>query len=113
MKKDKKIYSAAELKLVKKIESGKYKSLPKKKFEKEKSKFQKMAAATLKRKSINIRVIESDIDKIKTIALNEGIPYQTYITWILHKVATEELASSMHFTKNSTNVSRTGFAIRS
>jgi predicted DNA binding CopG/RHH family protein len=88
MKKDKKIYSVAELKLVKKIESRKYKSLPKKKFEKEKSRFQKMAAATLKRKSINIRVIESDIDKIKTIALNEGIPYQTYITWILHKVAT-------------------------
>ena len=88
MKNDKKIYSAAELKLFKKIESGKAKALPKKDFEKEKIRLQKMAESTLKRKSINIRVIESDIDKIKAIALSEGMPYQTFITSILHKVAT-------------------------
>ncbi|MBP7709661.1 MAG: hypothetical protein KA100_01150 [Rickettsiales bacterium] len=92
MKNDKKIYSAAELKLFKKIESGKGKALPKKDFTKEKNKLQKMAANTLKRKSINIRVIESDIEKIKAIALDEGIPYQTFITSILHKVATGKLA---------------------
>ena len=92
MKNDKKIYSAAELKLIKKIESGKYQALPKKDFLKEKAKFQKMAENTLKRKSINIRVIESDIDKIKAIALDEGMPYQTFITSILHKVATGKLA---------------------
>ena len=44
MKKDKEIYSAAELKLIKKVESGKLKSLPKKDFEKEKIRFQKIAA---------------------------------------------------------------------
>ncbi len=93
MKKTKKIYSAAELKLIKKVEGGKYKSLPKKDFDKEKSRFQKIAANTLKRKSINIRVIESDIEKIKAIALDEGIPYQTYITSILHKVAAGKLVS--------------------
>ncbi len=97
MKTDKKIYSAAELKLIKKIESAKYKALPLKDFEKEKKRFEKMASATLKRKSINIRVIESDISKIKSIAMNEGIPYQTYITWILHKVATGELSNNLQF----------------
>lgn len=93
MKKDNQIYSAAELKLVKNIESGKHKALPKKDFDKAKARFQKMATNTLKRKSINIRVIESDVDKIKAIALSEGIPYQTYITSILHKVATGKLVS--------------------
>ena len=91
MKNNKKIYSAAELKLFKKIESGKGKTLPKKDFVKEKNKLQKMAANTLKRKSINIRVIESDIEKIKAIALDKGMPYQTFITSILHKVATGKL----------------------
>jgi predicted DNA binding CopG/RHH family protein len=94
MKKGKAIYSAKELKLVKNIESGNYKSLPKKDFDKEKLKFKKLAANTLKRKSINIRVFESDIDKIKNIALSEGMPYQTFITPVLHKVATGKFVGS-------------------
>jgi len=94
MKKTKKIETAAELKMIKKVESGKYKSLSKKDFEKEKARFQKIAANTLKRKSINIRVIESDIEKIKAIAMEEGISYQTFITSILHKVATGKLVSA-------------------
>lgn len=95
MKKDKEIYSAKELKLFKKIENRNYKPLPKKEFEKEKLRFQKMAANTLKRKSINIRVFESDVDKIKAIALREGMPYQTFITSILHKVATGQVEGSV------------------
>ena len=94
MKKTKKIETTAELKLIKKIESGKHRSLPKKDFEKEKARFQKIAANTLKRKSINIRVIESDIEKIKAIAMEEGMPYQTFITSILHKLATGKLVSA-------------------
>lgn len=95
MKKTKKIETAPELKMIKKVESGKYKSLSKKDFEKEKARFQKIAANTLKRKSINIRVIESDIEKIKAIAMEEGIPYQTFITSILHKVATGKLVGAV------------------
>jgi predicted DNA binding CopG/RHH family protein len=91
MKKNQEIYSKEELKLAKDIESGKYKSLPKKEFLKEKARFRKIAANTLQRKSINIRVFESDIEKIKSIASNEGIPYQTLITSILHKVATGKI----------------------
>ena len=95
MKKTKKIETAPELKMIKKVESGKYKSFSKKVFEKEKARFQKIAANTLKRKSINIRVIESDIEKIKAIAMEEGIPYQTFITSILHKVATGKLVGAV------------------
>ena len=88
MQNDNEIYNKEELELVKNVENGNYNPLPKKDFDKEKNRFQEMAANTLKRKSINIRVFESDIDKIKAIALGEGIPYQTFITSVIHKVAT-------------------------
>lgn len=38
-----------------------------------------------KRKSINLRVLEDDLRKIKIEAIKEGIPYQTLIGSILHK----------------------------
>lgn len=38
-----------------------------------------------KRKSINIRLLENDLQCIKTEAIREGIPYQTLIGSILHK----------------------------
>ena len=45
-------------------------------------------ATTNKRKSINIRVLESDIQKIKTKEIDEGLPYQTLISQVLHKYST-------------------------
>lgn len=93
MKNDSAIYSAEELKLIRSIEKGNRKSLVKKDFEKEKNKFQKIATNTLKRKSISIRAFASDIDKIKAIALSEGMPYQTFITSVLHKIATGKIAN--------------------
>jgi predicted DNA binding CopG/RHH family protein len=45
-------------------------------------------ATTSKRKSINIRVLESDIQKIKTRAIEEWLPYQTLISQVLHKYST-------------------------
>lgn len=41
-----------------------------------------------KRKSINIRVLEADIQKIKTKAIEEWLPYQTLISQVLHKFST-------------------------
>lgn len=47
------------------------------------------AKSTIKRlrknKRINVRVSEQDLGEIKTIAMEEGIPYQTLISSILHK----------------------------
>ena len=41
-----------------------------------------------KDKRISIRVYGADLERIKRIALQEGLPYQTLITSILHKFAT-------------------------
>ena len=58
----------------------------------EKKNLAKIATHTLsKRKPINIRILESDIYKIKRKALEEGIPYQTLITSVIHKYANNTL----------------------
>jgi predicted DNA binding CopG/RHH family protein len=47
----------------------------------------KKAAAehTKKNARINIRLSQFDLDRIKRIAVSEGLPYQTLISSILHK----------------------------
>jgi predicted DNA binding CopG/RHH family protein len=94
MKKDNEIYSKEELKFFDQLEKN-YKPSSSNKLEKTKQDFEKIAGNTLKRKSINIRVFESDIDKIKAIAMHEGVPYQTFITSVLHKIATGQLSPSL------------------
>lgn len=44
-----------------------------------------------KDKRINIRMSSKDLDQIKTIAAQEGIPYQTLISSIIHKYAAGRL----------------------
>lgn len=44
-----------------------------------------------KRKAINLKVLESDIERFKSKALEEGMPYQTLINSILHKYITGQL----------------------
>lgn len=57
-----------------------------KNFEKEKARLEQYAAATLqKRKNINIRISEYDLLRLKEKALEEGLPYQTYLASLLHK----------------------------
>lgn len=45
-----------------------------------------------KRKSITLRVFEDDLEKIKYFAREEGIPYQTLITSLLHKIANKKIS---------------------
>jgi predicted DNA binding CopG/RHH family protein len=52
----------------------------------EKAKLEQSARATLqKTKNINIRLSEQDIFKLKSKALEEGLPYQTYLGSLIHK----------------------------
>lgn len=44
-----------------------------------------------KRKAINIKVLESDLEKLKSKALEEGMPYQTLLNSVLHKYITGKL----------------------
>ena len=41
-----------------------------------------------KDKRINIRIYEDDLIRLKEIAKEEGLPYQTLITTVLHKFST-------------------------
>lgn len=44
-----------------------------------------------KEKRISIRVFSSDLEKLKEIAEEEGLPYQTLVTSVLHKFTTGRL----------------------
>ncbi len=57
------------------------------------SKFKAAASATfIKDRRINIRLSTPDLMDIQTRALEEGIPYQTFIASVLHKYVTGRLA---------------------
>ncbi len=45
-----------------------------------------------KKKAVNIRLFEADIVRFKQMAQNEGIPYQTLIASVLHKVANKTVS---------------------
>ena len=54
--------------------------------------FKQAARATLKKdKRVNIRISERDLSSIQKIALEEGIPYQTLISSILHKFVNKKI----------------------
>ncbi len=55
----------------------------------------KNAAANFmqKNKRITIRIYSSDLERIKRLALEEGLPYQTFITSVLHKLSTGRLVN--------------------
>jgi predicted DNA binding CopG/RHH family protein len=56
----------------------------------------KNASAThlIKDQRINIRLSSFDLDRIKRISVNEGLPYQTLIASILHKYADANLTEN-------------------
>ena len=77
-------YDREELKLLESIEKGEWKSV--KNLEKEKERYKKIASNTIRKdKRINIRISERDLKELQKKALEEGIPYQTLISSLLHK----------------------------
>jgi predicted DNA binding CopG/RHH family protein len=53
---------------------------------KEKRRYEEYARYSLsKRKRINIRMSERDLKKIQAKAIEEGIPYQSLISMLIHK----------------------------
>jgi predicted DNA binding CopG/RHH family protein len=60
-------------------------------FEEEKKRLQQIARNTLnKTRNINIRLSERDLYKLKAKAIEEGMPYQTLASSILHKATAEK-----------------------
>lgn len=55
------------------------------------------ASATLRKdRRMNIRVSDRDILQLKARAAEEGLPYQTLVTMILHKYVTGRLVEQSH-----------------
>ena len=54
--------------------------------------FKKAAQNTVRKdKRVNIRISERDLTSIQKIALEEGIPYQTLISSVLHKFVNKKI----------------------
>ena len=56
-----------------------------------KERVEKIIDETKKNKAISLRINNYDLEKIKEKAEQEGIPYQTLITNILHKYVSDQL----------------------
>jgi predicted DNA binding CopG/RHH family protein len=66
------------------IEKGEWKSVPD--LEEEIRKSKEYAKTTFaKNKRMNIRIAQKDLTALKIRALEEGIPYQTLVSSIIHK----------------------------
>jgi predicted DNA binding CopG/RHH family protein len=76
--------SKEEQKLLSALERSGLKSVPNVK--QEMARLRAAARATLQRsKNINIRITERTLHKLKTKAAEQGIPYQTLVSSVLHQ----------------------------
>ena len=81
--------------LIESIENGEWKSIENP--EEMKKKLIIAASETaIKDYRINVRISKRDVEALKTRALEEGIPYQTLVTSILHKYVTGKLEENSH-----------------
>ncbi len=82
--------SKDEKKLLDSVERGEWQTIPN--FKKEAKRYQEYAKATFRKdKRVNIRISEKDLVNIQKRALQEGLPYQTLMSSVLHKFITGHL----------------------
>ena len=73
-----------EKKILDSVERGEWKQAPN--YKREVKRFQESAKATLRKdKRVNIRMTERDLVSFQKKAIEEGLPYQTLISSVLHK----------------------------
>jgi predicted DNA binding CopG/RHH family protein len=66
------------------VEKGEWKRVPD--FEREAARYADVARATMRKdKRVNIRMSERDLLRFQKTAVQEGLPYQTLISSVLHK----------------------------
>lgn len=76
-----------EQELLNSVEQGEWQTV--KNLPKELSRYQQYAETSLRKdKRINIRLSSNDLEALQFIAVEEGIPYQTLISSVLHKFIT-------------------------
>ncbi len=78
-----------EQKLLKDFEKGDFKAVPNVK--KELTRYKKYVAVTLnKTRNINIRLSSRDLSKLKAMAVEKGLPYQTLVSSVLHQYSAKK-----------------------
>lgn len=83
-------FDEKEKKLIESIEKGEWESITNLQKEIEKSK--QIAKTTLRKdQRMNIRISKKDLNALKIRAIEEGIPYQTLVSRIIHKYLSETL----------------------
>lgn len=86
--------SKEEKELLESVEKGEWKTIPN--FKKEAKRYQEYAKATFRKdKRVNIRISEKDLINLQKKALQEGLPYQTLISSVLHKYITGRLKENV------------------
>ena len=81
-----------EEKMLKIFERGEWKSLG----AQERNRHIKAARAHIKEKRINLRLANNVLDELKQAAMEQGIPYQTFISSILYRYAHGYLHDAQH-----------------
>jgi predicted DNA binding CopG/RHH family protein len=80
-----------EKEIVESFERGEMQTIPD--LEREIERYREIARTTFKKdKRVNIRISSKDLMAIQKRALEEGIPYQTLISSVLHKYVSGRLA---------------------
>ena len=85
-------YTAEELEILDFLEGENPDGVPNLEAEKERSKKIFSENAT-KRKAVSLRLLERDLQKVRTKALAQGIPYQTLISSIVHQYVNDRLVA--------------------
>lgn len=92
-----------EQELLSSFEKGEWESVDN--LEEEMASAKKAASHYLKKDArINIRLSSNDLDRLKSIAAKEGLPYQTLISSVLHKYAAGYLLILLN--SNQTNTQK-------
>ena len=76
--------SKEEKEILESVEAGQWRQVPD--FKRQARRFQEAARATMRKdKRVNIRMTERDLVWFQKKALQEGLPYQTLVSSVLHK----------------------------
>ncbi len=93
------IETSEELQIIQDVENDNFESLDKNEFKEFKSLLQEASKNTIeklsKKKSISIRLLEDDIQRLKAQAINLGMPYQTLISSIIHQYSHGQLSKAV------------------
>jgi len=86
-------YDPAKLEILEYIENGNPRIVPD--FAEKMQRMRLSVAQKItKRKPVNLRILESDLAKLKSQARQQGIPYQTLVSSIVHQYVNGDLAKS-------------------